>query len=489
MTAVPYVLGNAKLSNGSLAVLAGNTVKVVTGPGSTSYPFNQLQVVVIANTTPVTLNQTTGLSFGTGESPNLRGTNPDVGGGTIAPISGGGMAVLTWGNTNNNYYLELLDNSGSVTKSWFSVAGGTDGNNLTGWIGSWSGGLVVAYCENDASNWYFQRYNNSGTAVGSTIQINPGTYTWNSATQHYSVGTMAVDSLGNVVFSAAPTDVYHYSKYIEYNSINTLVASGTTEQIDAAQQWVPMSGGGFETAAYAPSVAWNPAIGFTEYNLYIETLSATGTLSTVKSVSNYYSTPAGSGGASASNLGIDGNGNFFFDPASDTTGTNFSELAFGTTTITSGYAPSASLSFSTVPTSNPASAITGVGVNASDQLVLETLGSVTCFLRGTSIMTTAGEMPVEDLKPGDMLVTRFGPLRPVKWIGRQSFNGRFLGKEKAPVCFRANSLAANVPCRDLYVSPEHSMVIDDRLVMAGLLVNGGTVTQEATTDQVDLSAA
>ena len=110
---------------------------------------------------------------------------------------------------------------------------------------------------------------------------------------------------------------------------------------------------------------------------------------------------------------------------------------------------------------------------------------ITCYLRGTRVMTTTGEVAVEDLRTGDVMVTRFGPLRPVKWIGRQSFNGRFLGQEKAPVCFRAGSLAPNVPCRDLRVSPEHSMVIDSKLVMAKLLVNGVTITQEATTDQID----
>ena len=110
---------------------------------------------------------------------------------------------------------------------------------------------------------------------------------------------------------------------------------------------------------------------------------------------------------------------------------------------------------------------------------------VVCFCAGTRIMTARGEVAVEDLLLGDRLVTRFGSLRPVKWIGRQSFDGRFLGKEKAPVCFRAGSIAPNVPCRDLYVSPEHAMVIDDRLILAKLLVNGVTITQEATIDRVD----
>ena len=112
-------------------------------------------------------------------------------------------------------------------------------------------------------------------------------------------------------------------------------------------------------------------------------------------------------------------------------------------------------------------------------------GAVICYLRGTRIMTTAGEAAVEDLRPGDMLITRFGPVRPVKWIGRQSFNGHFLGHKYAPVCFHAGSIAPGVPARDLYVSPDHSMVIDGRLVLARLLVTGATITQQATAATVD----
>ena len=123
--------------------------------------------------------------------------------------------------------------------------------------------------------------------------------------------------------------------------------------------------------------------------------------------------------------------------------------------------------------------------SASGGGIAITQDNVPCFCAGTRIATMRGEVDVADLVPGDMLVTRFGPLRPVKWIGRKNFNGLFLGKEKAPVCFRAGSIAADVPCRDLYVSPGHSMVIDNRLVEAKLLVNGVTITQDVTTGQVD----
>ena len=109
----------------------------------------------------------------------------------------------------------------------------------------------------------------------------------------------------------------------------------------------------------------------------------------------------------------------------------------------------------------------------------------TCYVRDTKILTVTGEVKVQDLRAGDMLVTRFGLRRPLKWLGRRSYNGRFLGQAQAPVCFHAGSIAENVPHRDLYVSPAHAMVVMDRLVSARLLVNNSTVTQTATSAQVD----
>jgi len=113
------------------------------------------------------------------------------------------------------------------------------------------------------------------------------------------------------------------------------------------------------------------------------------------------------------------------------------------------------------------------------------IANTICYLRGTKILTESGEIAIEDLRAGDRLVTRFGGLRPLQWVGRQRFNGRFLGQTNAPVCFHAGSIADNVPSRDLYVSPAHSMVIDDHLVGACLLVNGVTITQTATDQIVD----
>jgi hypothetical protein len=107
----------------------------------------------------------------------------------------------------------------------------------------------------------------------------------------------------------------------------------------------------------------------------------------------------------------------------------------------------------------------------------------TCFLRGTLILTARGEVPVERLKAGELVATKFGGLRPVRWMGTQRFEGRLAGKGHQPIRFAAGSLGNGMPSCDLRVSPGHAMLVQDGqggevLAHAGALVNGSTITQE-----------
>jgi hypothetical protein len=102
-----------------------------------------------------------------------------------------------------------------------------------------------------------------------------------------------------------------------------------------------------------------------------------------------------------------------------------------------------------------------------------------CYLRGTRIMTPSGEVPVEELHIGDPVVTRFGGTQTIKWIGRQSFGNVFVHKNRAqiPVRIAAGALGRELPKRDLYISPGHSMLLGGILVLAQTLLNGVTITQ------------
>ncbi|WP_305800008.1 Hint domain-containing protein [Roseomonas sp. CECT 9278] len=109
--------------------------------------------------------------------------------------------------------------------------------------------------------------------------------------------------------------------------------------------------------------------------------------------------------------------------------------------------------------------------------------SVTCFATGTLIMTARGEVPVEDLRVGDLVVTAHdvkGPLRPIVWIGHSRINvaAHRDPSKVAPILIMAGALAQGIPHRDLRVSPEHAVFLDGGLVPARLLVNGSTIVQE-----------
>lgn len=101
-----------------------------------------------------------------------------------------------------------------------------------------------------------------------------------------------------------------------------------------------------------------------------------------------------------------------------------------------------------------------------------------CFLKGTMILTPRGEVPVETLVAGDEIATADGRIVSVKWIGRQSVraHGRFVERH-FPVKIEEGALGPQLPVRDLFLSPDHAVLLDGWLVNAIALVNGETITQ------------
>lgn len=107
-----------------------------------------------------------------------------------------------------------------------------------------------------------------------------------------------------------------------------------------------------------------------------------------------------------------------------------------------------------------------------------------CFVRGTLVATGRGEVAVEDLREGDLVVLATGGTAPVKWIGRRRVDLRRQGFNPTmrPVLVRAGALGDGLPRRDLRVSPDHALFLDGVLVPAGLLLDGaGIVAAEMET--------
>ncbi len=109
---------------------------------------------------------------------------------------------------------------------------------------------------------------------------------------------------------------------------------------------------------------------------------------------------------------------------------------------------------------------------------------VICYLRGTRILTENGEVAVEALRPGDLVVSKSGGLRAIKFIGTQAYGARFVAgnRDRLPVKIAAGALGEAMPLRDLYVSPGHSVLLGETLVLARDLVNGVSITQEWRTE-------
>ncbi|QDL93060.1 Hint domain-containing protein [Paroceanicella profunda] len=109
-----------------------------------------------------------------------------------------------------------------------------------------------------------------------------------------------------------------------------------------------------------------------------------------------------------------------------------------------------------------------------------------CFVTGTLIATPDGERPVESLQAGDMVLSASGAPVAVKWVHRQKVGmANFVPEAMRPVVITAGALGAGLPERDLCLSGDHALVIDDLLVNAAALVNGRSIRW---TSQAEMSA-
>lgn len=85
-----------------------------------------------------------------------------------------------------------------------------------------------------------------------------------------------------------------------------------------------------------------------------------------------------------------------------------------------------------------------------------------CFGRGTLIRTDRGLVAVEDLRPGDRLLTADHGYQPVRWVKSRTYKvgGQAETPAVVPVRIRTNALGPGRPDRDLILSPQHRVMVN-----------------------------
>ncbi len=107
-----------------------------------------------------------------------------------------------------------------------------------------------------------------------------------------------------------------------------------------------------------------------------------------------------------------------------------------------------------------------------------------CYVAGTRIRTARGDVAIEQLAVGDLVVTSTGARAPIRWLGHRTIDcARHPAPDLVrPIRIAAHAFGPNKPARDLRVSPAHAIAVDlvgEVLIPAVALLNGTSVTRDA----------
>lgn len=122
---------------------------------------------------------------------------------------------------------------------------------------------------------------------------------------------------------------------------------------------------------------------------------------------------------------------------------------------------------------------------------------IVCFTRGAMVSGVNGaDKKVEDLVIGDMVMTKSGTAKKVRWAGHSTLTPNTLEQfpNRRPIKFSAGALGGDHP--EFTVSPQHKIYvegskisaafgIDEALAPAKHLVNGTTIVRDDSCEPVD----
>ena len=519
--------------NGTWGGTNGGTDTLSVTIDGTTYTTSTSPALVISGTNWSLT--TSALATGTYD---ITATVTRSGGGSATTTETSGLTVVASGDTTAPT-LNSLSPSDDAT----NVAVGSDfvmtfSENVVAGPGSitlYSGSTIVEVFSLHTGQGSF---GGTITLSGNTVTINPGVLLSTNTSYNIQVDPDAVlDPSGNAYAGISGTSLWNFTTASSLGNpsaptVDVLITNSATPTVSGT--WGGINGGTDSLSVTVGSTTYTTSNGLvvsgTTWSLLLPTLSEgtyeiavtasrTGGGSTSDTTTNELvvdTTPPAISSFQMSDTGITGgtgtvsNGDtvtitLTSNELLNVTGTPTITLSDGATATYSGGSGTSSLTFTYVvgPTDAAAadlgvtsigSGITDLAGNALSTTNLGTVGSdsaitgtlsVNCYRAGMRVLTAKGEVPVEDLKQGDLVLTAGNGFQPVKWIGTQRFSGRILGRRGAPVCFHAGSLGDGTPRTDLFVSPAHGMRVDGHLVAAALLLDDVTITQTATSDDVE----
>ncbi|MBO1359527.1 Hint domain-containing protein [Acetobacter sacchari] len=106
-----------------------------------------------------------------------------------------------------------------------------------------------------------------------------------------------------------------------------------------------------------------------------------------------------------------------------------------------------------------------------------------CFLPGSMIRTPSGDVPVEDVRIGDVVTTfdwrsNTEKTQNVRWVGCKSVTvSKDLRDDEAgyPVRVLKDAVSQGVPCKDMLVTAEHCLFFEGKFIPVRMLVNGKSI--------------
>jgi hypothetical protein len=122
--------------------------------------------------------------------------------------------------------------------------------------------------------------------------------------------------------------------------------------------------------------------------------------------------------------------------------------------------------------------------------------NVVCYAKGTLILTKNGFVPIEYLKAGHQIVSKGEiyknkfintndkyQLKPIVWVSKFKVNN--MSSKTKPICIKKNTFGNNTPVVDLFVSPQHSLLIDGKMILAKNMINEETIFQDNDCETVE----